>query len=942
MHKAASLHDIIHENKLNILALSETWIQGDAPPAIAQDIAPDGFGVLHTHRANTAGGRSRGGGLALIYDKRMFTAQPVKLKPVAHFLTFEYQLVKISSGRKSFLIVNLYRPSSSALSELFFEQLSDLLTSLVSASTDHIVVCGDLNCPGADQSSVDPRLDDIFDTFGMNQHVKQATRENNLLDVLATHSTLVVKNIRVDDAGMVSDHRLIVATLQMPVTPIVPAVPVASRRINNIDLEKFQASLRESALFTNPSTTVDGFAQQIQDIVTEELDKVAPLKTTRRRPSKPITKFLSPAAKSAKRERRRRERIWKSTKLESDRVAYRKACRTANRLINESRTDFMRDRLTESTDPKQKWRTVKDLLHSNSTDTILPDDECASLCTRFSDFFVSKIRNLKRTIMDKSNLLTNMQPFQEQYHSGHKFDNIPPVTPDEVKKLLSSIPGKSCPLDFIPTSLIKSCSNVFCEIISTLANLSFTEGRFPASFKRAFVTPLLKKPDLNRSDPANYRPISNLNNFSKLLERLFLARFQPHVTSSPNFNPLQSAYRRFHSTETSLLNTFDQVYTAADASKPTLLVSLDLSAAFDTIDHPTLLSRLEVGFGVSGSALSWIRSYLVDRVQHVVVGQAKSGGTLLSTGVPQGSVLGPLLFSTFTSPVGHIISSMGVHHQQYADDTQLFISLNSSNQHVSVACLERCLSRLHEWFCLNGLALNPDKSEAIWLSTHQRSRTLPPHKSVDVAGTRVQTSDTLRTLGVTMDSRLTFHSHVSSICKSCYFHIRAFRHIRPALTQDMAKSVAVSLVGSRLDYANSLLYGTSQGNLHKLQRIQNTLAKIVCPGHTCSSEALNFLHWLPVRQRIDFKIATLTFKLLKFDSPTYLSCLLKPYLSARALRSHGQQLLATPRVKTCIGSRAFRVAAPSVWNSLPLHVRLSPSIDIFKRELKTHLFTMKS
>ena len=175
-----------------------------------------------------------------------------------------------------------------------------------------------------------------------------------------------------------------------------------------------------------------------------------------------------------------------------------------------------------------------------------------------------------------------------------------------------------------------------------------------------------------------------------------------------------------------------------------------------------------------------------------------------------------------------------------------------------------------------------------------------------------------------------------------FFHIRAFRHIHPALTHDMAKSVAVSLVGSRLDYANSLLYGTSQGNLHRLQRIQNTLAKLVCPGHTHSSEALRFLHWLPIRQRIDFKIATLTFKLLNFGSPTYLSCLLKPYLPARALRSHGQRLLATPHVKTSIGSRAFRVAAPSVWNALPLHVRSSPSIDVFKRELKTHLFTMKS
>ena len=103
--------------------------------------------------------------------------------------------------------------------------------------------------------------------------------------------------------------------------------------------------------------------------------------------------------------------------------------------------------------------------------------------------------------------------FKERDHFGPKLDDLPPVTPDEVKKLLSSIPGKSCPLDFIPTSLIKSCSNVFSDIISTLANLSFTEGRFPAAFKRAIVTPLMKKPDLNKSDPANYRPISNLNQY---------------------------------------------------------------------------------------------------------------------------------------------------------------------------------------------------------------------------------------------------------------------------------------------------------------------------------------------------------------------------------------------------------------------------------------------
>ena len=218
-----------------------------------------------------------------------------------------------------------------------------------------------------------------------------------------------------------------------------------------------------------------------------------------------------------------------------------------------------------------------------------------------------------------------------------------------------------------------------------------------------------------------------------------------------------------------MLNTLDQVYTAADSSQPTILLSLDLSAAFDTIDHHILLTRLQTGFGISGSVINWIRSYLADRVQRVVVGQSKSTDTSLSTGVPHGSVLGPILFSVFTSPVGHIISSSGIHHQQYADDTQLFISLTSSGQYDSIGRLERCLLTLHEWFCVNGLALNPDKSEAIWLSTHQRSRTLPPHTSVNVAGTTVQITDKIKTLGVTLNNRLTFDHHVSAVSKSCFF-----------------------------------------------------------------------------------------------------------------------------------------------------------------------------
>ena len=181
-----------------------------------------------------------------------------------------------------------------------------MLSSLAAMTTDHLLICGDFNYPGTDHSTVDHRLVDILETFGLDQHVKEATRGDNSLDVVATHPSIhrrKQRSSRWSRHGVRSvDHRLVIATFQLPVVPVVPAVLIVSRRINDIYPEEFQTSLRQSSLFTNPSQTADGFAQQICEVVTQELDMVVPLKISRRRPSKPITKFLSPATKSAKRE----------------------------------------------------------------------------------------------------------------------------------------------------------------------------------------------------------------------------------------------------------------------------------------------------------------------------------------------------------------------------------------------------------------------------------------------------------------------------------------------------------------------------------------------------------------------------------------------------------------------------------------------------------------
>ena len=375
---------------------------------------------------------------------------------------------------------------------------------------------------------------------------------------------------------------------------------------------------------------------------------------------------------------------------------------------------------------------------------------------------------------------------------------------------------------------------------------------------------LLKKPGLPKSDLANFRPISNLNTIGKILERLALSRFFPHVSKSPSFSPLQSAYRKFHSTETALLKLTNDIMETIDSGKITILTALDMSAAFDTLDHITLLHRLQHTFGLSGYVISWIRSYLTDRSSFVKIDSSSSPSTTILTGVPQGSVLGPLLFVLFISPIANVINpdqsnqNNTVSFHQYADDTQLYIGTNSSTLTTQIASIESCTQRVHNWLLNNGLHLNPSKSEAIAFY-NPRSKPLAALAesigTVSVAGSPVKLQTSIKNLGVYLDSKMSFDKQVSETCKACFFHIRALRHIRASLTAEASKTIAVAIVGSRLDYCNSLLAGTSVSNLTRLQHVQNALARVVAqkPRFCHITPVLSDLHWLPVRHRITFK-----------------------------------------------------------------------------------------
>jgi len=564
------------------------------------------------------------------------------------------------------------------------------------------------------------------------------------------------------------------------------------------------------------------------------------------------------------------------------------------------------------------------------------------MCHRFSSFFNDKIVNAKMKIATMRALipphLMSSQTLNRGTDTVEAFDSLPEVSVDEVTRLIARIPNKTSPLDYIHTSVLKSCSVVLAPLITRLANLSFTEGRFPSRFKIAQVTPLLKKNGLDVTDPGNYRPVSNLNTISKVIERLCLARLVPHVGVSGRFNPLQSAYRRHHSTETALLKILDDLYRIVDDRRSAVLIGLDLSAAFDTIEHDILTDRLEYSFGIHGTALRWIETYLRDRKQYVLSGNERSATTSCAYGVPQGSVLGPFLFSVYVSPIADIIKEHGVQYHQYADDTQLYIAAKSDQD---IKRLEVCTVAVRDWFTQNGMLLNPDKSEVLLVANPSNAQKFGQGSGVSVAGSNITYSVQLKSLGITLDQHLSFDQHITNVVRSSNYNIKALRHIRPMLDKTVANTIACSIVSTRLDYCNSLLFGASKKNIQRLQRVQYSLARVVAGSRRRDhmKPVLRDLHWLPVPQRIEYKIALITHKVLCNNQPPYLRSLITEHKPVRHLRSENQRLLSkVSGLTSAFASRSFTRASEAVWNKLPEVIRKTESTQSFKKKLKTHLF----
>ena len=291
-------------------------------------------------------------------------------------------------------------------------------------------------------------------------------------------------------------------------------------------------------------------------------------------------------------------------------------------------------------------------------------------------------------------------------------------------------------------------------------------------------------------------------------------------------------------------------------------------------------------------------------------------------------------------PLSSVISRQSICHHLYADDTQIYISLSKTDPEMLLSLVQQCLQAVSDWMIASKLKLNPDKTEFILIGTKAQRDKFKKYFPTKLLDQDVTPTDSARNLGVEFDKDLNFKKHISKVCRSCYYHIRDLRRLRRCLTAAVTKTIATSLVSSKLDYCNSILYNIPNREINKVQSVHKCLAGVVTrsPRFCSVTPLLKSPHWLPVQFRIKHKICTLTYKVIHSCQPVYLHNLLKPLNRTCNLRSSDDDQQVVPRVSSKIGERAFSVAAPSSGIVSLLRLKKSKSAQSFRKKLKTLYF----
>ena len=864
-------------------------------------------------------GRKHGGGLLVYYKNDLSLSMPQKSPKIHHceLLTLKLTL----SRRKSATFSLVYRPPNSDITG-FLNSL-EIFLQHSDPSQAHCII-GDLNIDLTKENRNTHALNylNLLHAYGYNQIIQDPTRLSSQKASLIDH--VVLNNQFHSYSGdvicsSISDHQAISLQWNVALERELQVHKVIEfRSMKNFDPGVFRTKVNTidwSNFFqlSDPDVAWNMFSH----LFLEVWDECAPLKKCRIRLGKKINKpWIDSTILKDMKLRDSLYRKFQSCRTDANWSEFKKIRNRVNTSINRSKFLYFKDHFSNEVPSTTPWKTVNSLIGKSKK-----TKQCAVDCNLLVDYF-SSINNT--TNNPRANFLDFLSP-----PPATSFV-MEPCTPELVSKLLSEIKNSnSCGHDKISNIMLKHAGNCISNQLSHLFNLCIKTNVIPSTWKHAKVIPLHKKGDT--SEPSNYRPISLLSSTSKLFERFLANQISSYFEQNSLFTEYQHGFRKKHSTQSAIISLTEKIFTSVNAHEFVVSVFLDLSKAFDTVNHAILLRKLE-HYGFQKPTINLLRSYLTDRSISVYLNDDFSSKVKqIFNGVPQGSVLGPLLFIIYTNDVFNALDNALL--SLYADDTSIYIS--GSDLQVAHNLLEKDTDNIIQWFEANCLKLNIEKSQFIIFGTRNMTKEAP-QTPLRLRDSAIQRQSSVEYLGIVLDENLNFNEHVNKVNTKLAKALGPLNLIKHLMPFRIRKQVSQALVLPHIKYCITVWSGTSQVNISKISKTLNRACRqILCVNrdelHT--AELYKRLGWLTVDQLINFHLHIDVFKLIHLNAP--FSIHLPP--THDTIHSHftrNRSLFQVPTVRNSYGFHSLSYRFCHVWNNLPVEYQAPMTFAKFKRLVK--------
>ena len=934
-NKYLEIDRIIRDNSINIFAISETHLDDSFDDSC---ISINGFNVFRKDR------NKFGGGVAIYIQNSL----PGKMRTDLMINNIEACVVQVYLPFiKPIIVCCFYRPPSA--DAMYMESICEMLDR-ISDENCEIYALGDANVHwGLESCPNKKKLVSILNACNLSQVVECPTRitmgrdgsiTSTCIDHIYTNASLRCSKAISSPVGC-SDHNLIAIT-RFTKTPKPKANIISTRSYRSFNEASFLSEIEgvDWSIVSqelNPEIAVNKFMNLFMNIV----NRHAPVKkfTVKNRPAP----WLDSNLRALMKERDSAKKACAKSSSIEDNLKYRQLRNMVTKQNKIKRKDYYKQRLYESRlDSKKLWSALNEimgrksnvchpLIESNGLVLTKPGD----IANHFNNYYVGKVERLRQSMGTSQNTMSNDCIRNVIMKDKNCVFAFKPVEVDEVERLLCALPNsKLAGLDRLDSKLLRMTASTVAPPICHIFNRCLTTGIFPSIWKEAKVVPL-PKDTKSVFNETNSRPISILPVLSKIMEKLVHSQVQEYFVKNKLFTDSQHAYRAGHSTSTALIQLTDEWLKSIDNSKVVGTVYLDYSAAFDVLDHILLVEKLKY-YGLNQSVLKWFVSYLSLRSQRVYVNGALSSNYSLKCGVPQGSCLGPLLFSIFTNDLAWATRSANT--VMYADDSTLYYSAASYGLLNEVLNSE--LSIVHNWVVCNKFVLNTSKTKCMMLGSRQKLASFPK-LALNIGNSSIQQVESVKLLGVMVDCSLTWSSHISSIILKMGRAIGAVRRCCSIVSLPLLRQIVQSLVLCHLDYCSPVWSSANYGDLRKLQVVQNRAARLVlgCPMRTNITLMHDSLSWLTVLKRLSFNSLMLFKSVMSRSTPVYIH---SQIFFSNTAHGHNTRLasdghLVIPRPRTNFLKKAYSYRVISSWNSLPRELHFTDSRLAFKKYLKLFL-----